>query len=328
MAKKPLSAIDLNLLVAFDALISERHVSRAAQKLGRSQSALSHALARLRDLFQDELFVRSQQSMQATQRALELAMPIRAALDRIDLAIHSNPAFDPAEVKRTFTLGMSDYTAFLFLPRLICHIRRVAPGIKLLVRHANRDEGSRWVLSGEIDLALGNFAKTSTRLHRHVLYEEQLVCVSWQGHTALSPPTLDDYLTLPHLLVSINGEPSGIVDHVLGIGISNAILAPREDVGRHNAVDKLVGQMVLTGAVPLAAQLLLVSGRTSFEIMQKAAMAQVPIVCGVSAPSSLAVEVAQQFGMTLVGFLRQQGCNIYTHPERIVLESSQRKEGL
>ena len=216
MAKKPLSAIDLNLLVAFDALISERHVSRAAQKLGRSQSALSHALARLRDLFQDELFVRSQQSMQATQRALELAMPIRAALDRIDLAIHSNPAFDPAEVKRTFTLGMSDYTAFLFLPRLICHIRRVAPGIKLLVRHANRDEGSRWVLSGEIDLALGNFAKTSTRLHRHVLYEEQLVCVSWQGHTALaSPLTLDDYLTLPHLLVSINGEPSGIVDQVL-----------------------------------------------------------------------------------------------------------------
>jgi FdhD protein len=109
--------------------------------------------------------------------------------------------------------------------------------------------------------------------------------------------------------------------HAAGLfDVTGRLLLLREDVGRHNAVDKLVGQMVLTGAVPLAEQLLLVSGRTSFEIMQKAAMAQVPIVCGVSAPSSLAVEVAQQFGMTLVGFLRQQGCNVYTHAERVALE--------
>jgi FdhD protein len=111
--------------------------------------------------------------------------------------------------------------------------------------------------------------------------------------------------------------------HAAGLfDVTGRLLLLREDVGRHNAVDKLVGQMVLTGAMPLAEQLLLVSGRTSFEIMQKAAMAQVPIVCGVSAPSSLAVEVAQQFGMTLVGFLRQQGCNVYTHAERIALECS------
>jgi len=110
--------------------------------------------------------------------------------------------------------------------------------------------------------------------------------------------------------------------HAAGLfDVTGRLLLLREDVGRHNAVDKLVGQMVLSGGVPLAEQLLLVSGRTSFEIMQKAAMAQVPIVCGVSAPSSLAVEVAQQFGMTLVGFLRHQGCNVYTHTERIALEN-------
>ncbi|MEO8424477.1 MAG: formate dehydrogenase accessory sulfurtransferase FdhD [Actinomycetota bacterium] len=142
------------------------------------------------------------------------------------------------------------------------------------------------------------------------------------GPVAAGPGVMADTLaSLPDALrvkQDIFDRTGGL--HAAGLfSPEGALISIREDVGRHNAVDKVIGEQLLAGNVPLSGTILQVSGRVSFEIVQKAAVAGIPVVSGVSAPTSLAVEAGERLGMTIVGFVRDGGCNVYSHPERVLI---------
>lgn len=211
-----LRAIDLNLLVVLEVLLTERHVSRAAQQLHMSQPAVSHALNRLRYLLDDELLVRGDGGFQLTSRALALIEPVQEVLSRVRGIV--GPAhFDPAQACQRFRIAMSDYGAAILLPGLLARLRQSAPGIDIVLVQASREQMLAQVMAGELDLALGVFPTLPQPLRSSLLFEEHFVCVADKTHPLVRKKniTLDDYLAQPHLLVSVQGESSGEVETVL-----------------------------------------------------------------------------------------------------------------
>ena len=148
--------IDLNLLAAFDALMSERNVTRAAARVGVSQPAMSAALSRLRTLFGDPLFLRSAQGLLPTPKAREMAEPISQALQQIEAALLPKPLFEPASASVTFNVGMSEYPAHLLLPALASALRTQGRGLALAVHGiGSRDIAVDLLDAGTIDVAVG-----------------------------------------------------------------------------------------------------------------------------------------------------------------------------
>lgn len=210
-----LAAIDLNLLVAFDAVMTERNVTRAGRRLGLSQSAVSNALSRLRHLLADELFVRGADGMRPTPRALELALPVRHALQQLQSAL--DPAeFSPADATRAFHFAMTDYSASLILPRLAKRLEDTAPGIDIRIRPNTGVNAPPLLDSGEIEFAIGGDVDRAERFASEVLFEDSFVCAMRRGHPlARERVTLDRFVAAKHLLITLTGDPTGFVDRIL-----------------------------------------------------------------------------------------------------------------
>ncbi|MBO3277227.1 LysR substrate-binding domain-containing protein [Pseudomonas schmalbachii] len=219
-----LRRIDLNLLVVLDALLEERHVSRAAQRLAMTQPAVSHALARLRDLLGDPLLVRVRNEMRLTSRALELAEPLRDSLAGIRRLVLSE-RFEPAHAELTLRLGMSDYGAWVLLPTLLPLLRREAPGIRLEIRQDSRLEMLRQVAAGELDCAAGVFPLLPEGLRAQRLFEERFVCLTAADNLAgRSSLPLQEYLAAPHLRVALQQSPAEEIDsHLQNLGLQRRV---------------------------------------------------------------------------------------------------------
>jgi DNA-binding transcriptional LysR family regulator len=211
-----LAGIDLNLLVVFDALMTEQNVTRAGERIGLSQPATSNALARLRSLTADDLFVRTASGLRPTPKAIALAEQLRPALQNIQSALLEEPVFDPATSDRVFAIGMSDYVEFTLLPRLMEEVQAIAPGVGLQIRSGDRQKLLDLLDRGEIDLVCGFFPEKSRGHQKQLLFQETYACVCRQDHPLIGDSlSLETYVTLPHLLVSLKEDRVGRVDHLL-----------------------------------------------------------------------------------------------------------------
>ncbi|WP_425540436.1 LysR family transcriptional regulator [Pseudomonas fluorescens] len=210
-----LRRVDLNLLVILDALLSEQHVTRAAERLHLSQPAVSHALARLRDLLGDPLLVRQGGALIATARALELATPLAEALGQVQALLAPN-RFDPASAKRRFRVAMSDYSAAIFLPGLVRLLRREAPGIDLQIIQASREGMVDGVLNGDLDLAAGVFPDMPAELRTTPLFEEHYTClIDRDSLPKTGVLDLPAYLSRPHVLLEMRGSGTPEIERAL-----------------------------------------------------------------------------------------------------------------
>lgn len=212
-----LRSLDLNLLVALEALIEERQVTRAAQRIGLSQPAMSGALSRLRRILGDPLLIRTRDGMQPTPRALALAAPLAQALRQIERVFEHEGVFNPKASSRCFTLRMSDLLEHLLLPALLDRLGRSAPGIALDIVHLSPERTIEALEANEIDFALSTGLKPLRRaLRAEPLMQDRMVCVMRRGHPAAKRRlTLEAFLGLKHMKVSMSPTDSRFVDDVL-----------------------------------------------------------------------------------------------------------------
>jgi DNA-binding transcriptional LysR family regulator len=223
------SALDLNLLRVFDALVEERSVTRAGERLGLTQSAISHALSRLRYVLDDDLFVRGAEGMHPTRRAAEIAPRLRQGLLQLQLAL--TPAdFVPHETSRRFTIICGEYVGAILVPALVARLREVAPRAEIRIRPSNMGVAEP-LLAGRADLAIGSFRRVPEWFAVEPLFEETRVWVLSERHPAAwLELTLERLAELPHIRITAIGEDEqAVAGYVVDHGLERLVL--RSEVG-------------------------------------------------------------------------------------------------
>lgn len=228
--------VDLNLLKVLHALIEDRNVTRAGERIGRSQPAMSNALNRLRAMFDDPLLVRGHGGLQLTPRAEALKEPLTAILGSIEECLISDATFEPANTRGLYRIASPDFISLQILPPLIASLSKQAPNMDLHVITEDRGLALDALDSNRVDLALGSFEGVKSSVRMQPLFSEDFVCLARRGHPLLAAPmTVEALLSFPHLLVSATGKRKGLFDDVLdrigkqrriATSVSHFLLAP------------------------------------------------------------------------------------------------------
>ncbi|MWL86884.1 LysR family transcriptional regulator [Cupriavidus sp. SW-Y-13] len=210
-----LRRMDLNLLLTLYALLTEKHVTRAALRLHKSQPAVSHSLAQLREHFNDPLLVRKDGKLELTTRSRGLIQPLTEALSSLNTLLGA-PQFDPLQARRSFRLSLSDYAARLVLPSLVRFVREHAPGFDLAISQASRDAMLTQLVDGELDLALGVFPDPPQEIQIETLFVDDFICLA--DKTTIPERrglSLKEWLDRPHVMVAMRPDANDEIDRVL-----------------------------------------------------------------------------------------------------------------
>ena len=224
------SDLDLNLLRAFDAIATEGSVTVAGERIGLSQPAMSNALARLRQLFDDPLFVRTPRGMRPTPFAQQLAQPVREALRLIQGALQQHAGFDPRSSGNTFRFYMSDIGEMVFLPGLLERVKRDAPGIKIEVVRIPIKDVHTALEAGELDLAVGFLPGLTTGMLQQPLFREHYVCMLRADHPLIGAKvSAKQFREAAHVVVSYAGTGHQVIEETFlaeGLGERIAVRVP------------------------------------------------------------------------------------------------------
>lgn len=210
-----LTRIDLNLLVLFETVLEERHVARAAKRLNLSASAVSHGIRRLRETFNDPLFLKQPKGVVPTERALAMAGPVAQVLAQVRQIVVSCDRFDPQRSKRRFVIGAPDALAVVALPLVLAAISKSAPGVCVGIIDMLPADTIAALDARTIDVAIAPLDNVPARFETRFLYEEDFIIAARPDHALGKRPSLEKYCSARHLLVSRTGDPHGFVDEIL-----------------------------------------------------------------------------------------------------------------